>query len=245
MSENILIPAVIFIGSLIYGTFGFGDALFAMPFLSMIIGVKTATPLMTLNGCTLAALLFIKHYKEVDWTHAKKLIFSAFLGIPFGIYFLKNGNETYTKIVLGIIITGIAVYNLFIKKEIKSVKIPRYLVYLFGFIAGVLGGAFNTGGPPIVIFGTLSGWSQLQFIGTLQGFFLPNDLFIISGQLFAGLINQSVVHYYLTGLPFLISALWLGHHLRKKIPEGKFTPIIYILLLVVGVLFLVRSLLLL
>ena len=32
MSENILIPAVIFIGSLIYGTFGFGDALFAMPF---------------------------------------------------------------------------------------------------------------------------------------------------------------------------------------------------------------------
>lgn len=241
MPNDILIPFIIFCGSLVYGTFGFGDALFAMPFLSMIIGVKTATPLMTLNGCTLATLLFIKHYKQVDWKKARKLILSSFFGIPIGIYFLKYGNEAIIKITLGLIITGISIYNLWLKRENNEIKMHPNWVYVFGFIAGILGGAFNTGGPPIVIFGAMSGWSQMQFIGTLQGYFLPNDLLIIGGQLFSGLLNKTVIYYYLISLPFLIIASFIGHQLRKKIPEGKFNNYIFILLLIIGVLFLVRT----
>jgi len=243
MQQDILIPLTIFCGALIYGTFGFGDAMFAMPFLSMVIGVKTATPLMTLNGTTMAALLFIKHYKDVDWAKAKKLILASFLGIPLGIYFLKNGNEAYTKILLGIIITSVSLYNLFLKKGIHTIQLNPNWVYIFGFIAGILGGAFNTGGPSVVIFGTLSGWTQTQFISTLQGYFLPCDIFILSGQLFSGLLNKLVLHYYLISLPFLLLALWLGHRLRKKIPEGNFSKYIFILLLIIGMIFLTRSLL--
>ena len=40
MPNEILVPFVVFCGSLIYGIFGFGDAMFAMPFLSVLIGVK-------------------------------------------------------------------------------------------------------------------------------------------------------------------------------------------------------------
>lgn len=57
MPVEFIIPIIIFCGALIYATFGFGDALFAMPFLSVLLGIKTATPLMTLNGCTLATIL--------------------------------------------------------------------------------------------------------------------------------------------------------------------------------------------
>ena len=243
MPNEFLIPVIVFFGALIYGTFGFGDALFSMPFISMLIGIKTATPLMTLNGCTLAVLLFIRHYKEVDWKSAKKLIIASFFGIPIGIYFLKNGNENFTKIILGVVIIGISVYNLFIKKENKQTKINPNLVYVFGFIAGILGGAFNTGGPPIAIFGTLSGWSQMQFIGTLQGYFLPNDIFILVGQFISGLLNKTVFHYYIISLPFLLIALVIGNKLRSKIPVEKFNVYIFMLLLIIGIIFLTRSVL--
>jgi uncharacterized membrane protein YfcA len=122
MNTELLIPLIIFCGSLIYGTFGFGDALFAMPFLAAIIGIKTATPLMTLNGTTLAFLLFLKHYKAIDWKAARKLIVASVCGIPIGIYFLKNGNESVAKIILGIIIIGVSVYNLFIRKKVKKLN---------------------------------------------------------------------------------------------------------------------------
>ena len=78
MHADLLIPVIIFFGGMIYATFGFGDALFGMPFLSLLIGIKTATPLMTLNGLTLATIMFIRHYKEIDWKSAKRLIITSF-----------------------------------------------------------------------------------------------------------------------------------------------------------------------
>ena len=239
MANEILIPIIIFIGSLIYATFGFGDALFAMPFLTTLIGIKTATPLMTLNGTTLALILFIKHRKEIDWKSAKRLVFASFLGIPIGIYFLKNGNEQVAKIILGLIIICVSVYNLFLKKE--TIKLHHNWSYLFGFVAGILGGAFNTGGPPVAIFGTLSGWSQMQFVSTLQGYFLPSDLFILACQLYSGLQTKLVLHYYLISFPFLLIALFIGSKIRKKIPQGKFNTYIFLLLLIVGIIFISKS----
>jgi uncharacterized membrane protein YfcA len=238
---DVFVPVILFLGAVIYATFGFGDALFGMPFLSIMIGIKTATPLMTLNGFTLAALMFIRHYKEIDWRSARRLILASFCGVPFGIYFLKNGNEQIIKLVLGIVITSVSTYNLYFRK--KKVSISRNWTYVFGFIAGVLGGAFNTGGPPVVIFGTLSGWTQQQFVGSLQGYFLPNDIFILACQFFAGLLNARVFHYYLLGLPFLFLGIAAGNKLHQKIPEGKFNRYVFVLLMMIGMLFMARTIL--
>lgn len=244
MDADIIIPVIIFLGSLIYATFGFGDALFAMPLLTMLVGIKTATPLMTLNGLTLASVLFFKNHKSIDWKSAQKLILSSFLGIPIGIYFLKNGNEQVIKFILGFIILGVAVYNLFIKKPNRPAVITNNnWAYLFGFIAGILGGAFNTGGPPVVIYGSLSSWSPAQFVGTLQGYFLPVDIAILTGQGFSGLLTKTVFRYYIISLPFTMTAIFLGNKLRKRIPAEKFNVYIFILLFCIGLLFLIRTLL--
>ena len=40
--------SVVFLAALVRSTFGFGDALIAMPFLVVLVGLKTATPLMAL-----------------------------------------------------------------------------------------------------------------------------------------------------------------------------------------------------
>lgn len=240
LPPELLIPLIIFLGALIYATFGFGDALFAMPLLTFVIGIKTATPLMTLNGVTMAAIMFVKHYRDIDWKSARRLVLASLLGIPFGIYFLKHGNEQITRAVLGMIIVGVSLYNLLSAK--KNRHIHQRWAYLFGFVAGVLGGAFNTGGPSIVIFGTLSGWTQMQFVSTLQGYFLPSDCFIIIGHLASGLLTKTVLYYYLLSIPSLILALMLGGKIRRRIPPGKFNTYIFVLLLAVGVFFLLRVL---
>ncbi len=242
MEAELLIPVIIFLGGTVYATFGFGDALFAMPFLSLIIGIKTATPLMTLNGLTLSAMMMARHYKTIDWKAAGRLVVASFLGVPIGIYFLKYGNEQVAKIILGVIIVLVSLYNLLLRKK-ATTSIPNNWAYFFGFIAGILGGAFNTGGPSVVIFGTLSNWTQMQFISTLQGYFLPNGIFIVLCQLFTGLLNKTVFNYYLTSIPFLFLGLLTGSRLRKKIPEGKFNNYIFFLLLMIGILFIVRTVL--
>ena len=46
MPEIGYVVAVLFLGSLVRSTFGFGDALVAMPLLTLLIPIRVATPLV-------------------------------------------------------------------------------------------------------------------------------------------------------------------------------------------------------
>ena len=238
MPTEIYIPVILFLGSLVYATFGFGDAIFAMPFLTLLVSTKIATPIMTLNGLTLATLMLIKHHKNINWNITKKLVLAAIFGIPIGIYFLKYGNENLIKTFLYVFIILVALFNLFFTKY--KVNLNEKFAYLFGFIGGILGGAFNTAGPPIVIFGILKNWTTLQFIGNLQGYFIISDIFIIVGQIISGILNKTVLYYFVISLPFTLIAFLVGNKIRQKISEEHYKKYIYLLLILVGVYGLIR-----
>ena len=214
MPTEIYIPIILFLGSLVYATFGFGDAIFAMPFLTLLVSTKVATPIMTLNGLTLAILMLMKHHKNINWNITKKLVFAAVFGIPIGIYFLKYGNENLIKTFLYIFIILVALFNLFFTKY--KVNLNEKFAYLFGFIGGILGGAFNTAGPPIVIFG------------------------ILIGQIISGILNKTVLYYFAISLPFTLIAFFVGNKIRQKISEDQYKKYIYFLLILVGVYGLIR-----
>jgi uncharacterized membrane protein YfcA len=79
------------------------------------------------------------------------------------------------------------------------------LAWLFGFSAGVLGGAYGMNGPPLVIYGSLRHWSPEYFRATLQGYFLPASLLGMCGYWLAGLWVPAVTRYYLWSLPIVMA----------------------------------------
>ena len=227
MPTEIYIPIILFLGSLVYATFGFGDAIFAMPFLTLLVSTKVATPIMTLNGLTLAILMLMKHHKNINWNITKKLVFAAVFGIPIGIYFLKYGNENLIKTFLYIFIILVALFNLFFTKY--KVNLNEKFAYLFGFIGGILGGAFNTAGD--------GKGSTCHFF---QGYFIVSDVFIIIGQIISGILNKTVLYYFAISLPFTLIAFFVGNKIRQKISEDQYKKYIYFLLILVGVYGLIR-----
>ena len=84
------------------------------------------------------------------------------VGIPLGVLMLKRVDETVVLTILGVVIVGYAVYGLL------KLKLPRldgaFWPYLVGFLSGVLGGAYNTSGPPVVIYGNCRGGRQASFL---------------------------------------------------------------------------------
>ena len=75
--------------------------------------------------------------------------------------------------VLGVVMTGYALYALF------NLKLPRLehsaWAYLIGFLSGLLSGAYSVGGPPVIIYGDCRGWEPDEFKSNMQGFFVLND----------------------------------------------------------------------
>src|SRR4029450_13726442 len=142
---RILITAVLLsLCAFMRAAVGFGEALLAIPSLSMIMSISTASPVVTLAGLTMSLSLLVVNRESVDFPSARRLIVASFLGIPFGVLLLHMAPERVVKGVLGLGLVGYGVYNL-LTPGVPAVHHEKY-AWPFGFLAGVLGGAYNTSG---------------------------------------------------------------------------------------------------
>jgi len=226
--------AIIFLATFTRAALGFGDALIAMPLLALVLDMQTATPLVAFDASTIAITILSKQWRSVDIKAAWRLILSSLLGIPFGLFFLKNAPESTVKAILGVVLIGFGLYNL-VKPNLPPLRNEK-LAYLFGWVAGVLGGAYNANGPPVVIYGTLQKWDPENFRATLQCYFLPTGLIILLGHGVAGLWTPTVLRLYAYALPVIMLAILLGGKLNKVMSSGQFNRIIYAILIVMGAL---------
>jgi uncharacterized membrane protein YfcA len=240
-SSILLIIIIIFIGAFIRSSIGFGEAVVGMPLLALFIDVKSATPIMALTASTLAILLLITSWRKVSLKDAWPFVLSTMLGLPVGLYYLKNTPEILIKVILGIILVLFGLYYLFVK-NLPYLKNERFSI-LFGFIAGILGGAYNTNGPPTVIYGVLRRWSSQHFRATLQGIFFPTGMIITISHGISGLWTGFVITTYLYALPAIIFAFFLGNKIHHKLNEDEFKKIIYSFILIIGIVLIINTIL--
>lgn len=228
----VLVLAVIFISTFIRSAFGFGDALVAMPLLAVLLGMKTATPLVALVATSIAFTILLRNWRDVRLESAWRLICFTVLGIPIGLIFLKGAHENLMKAILAGIITAFALFNL-LRPTFLYLKNDRWAP-LFGFIGGILGGAYNTNGPPVVIFGSLRKWPPASFRATMQGYLFPTGFFILVGHGLSGLWTHTVFMHYAAAIPVLLFGVWIGGKVHRSIPRGKFDLCIHVLLICIG-----------
>lgn len=234
------VVAVIFLATIIRSAFGFGEALVAVPLLARVIPIEIAVPLAVLVSITVAAVVLIQDRRHVHIGSAWRLILATLPGIPLGLLMLTSLAEHVVKAVLAGVIIGFSAYCL-IRRTPFELKDDR-LAWLFGFAAGVLGGAYGMNGPPLVIYGTLRRWSAEQFRATLQGYFLPASLVGMAGYWLAGLWVADVTRYFLLSLPPALAAIWLGRMINQRMNARRFVLFVHAGLILIGMTLLIQSL---
>lgn len=239
-TQTILILVIIFLGTFVNSTLGFGLGLIAMPLLAFIVDIKTAAPLVALVATTNALFIFLKNWHEVNFKNIWRMIVTSSLGIPIGLYLLKGTGDAIMKIGLSVMIIVFALYSL-IGHGDRTLKSDR-TSYLFGLLGGILGGAYNMGGPPIIIYGTLRQWPPVTFRATLQSLFLPATIFIAIGHTVGGLMTQPVLISYLYCFPILVFTTITGGILNRSIPTDRFNRYVYMILILIGSFLLYKSL---
>jgi hypothetical protein len=93
-------------------------------------------------------------------------------------------------------------------------------------------------GPPLVIYGSLRGWSPRHFRATLQGYFLPASLMVMAGYWLAGMWTPVVTGYYLMSLPGVAVAIVAGRYINRRLSGDRFLTIVHVGLIVIGLLLL-------
>ncbi|MCY9856081.1 sulfite exporter TauE/SafE family protein [Vibrio mediterranei] len=227
-----IILMILLVSNLIQSTFSFGGALVAIPLLVMYMDVSSAAVLLTMMSLTISTYIVITSWRTIDLTSATALVVSSSIGIPIGVYFVVFAEESITKSLLAISIALFAVTNLL--KVFESVRPNPKVALVFGFISGLFGGAYNISGPPVVMYGVLSGWSPEKFRTTIQSFALKTNLFAFLTHYMAGNVTEVVWHYYYYSLPILIMCMWLGGYIHQRIPAADYRKYINLILIVLS-----------
>ncbi|MGZ3460749.1 MAG: sulfite exporter TauE/SafE family protein, partial [Archangium sp.] len=228
----IAVPLIFFLATLIRSTFGFGEALVSVPLLALLIPVKLAAPIAVLVSITVAAVVLLQDWREVHLRSAGWLVLSSALGIPLGLLLLKTAPEATVKLFLALVILAFSLYSLRSgpPRELKDDR----LAGLFGFAAGVLGGAYGMNGPPLAIYGAMRRWSPAHFRATLQGYFLLASLAGMVSYWSAGLWTPALNRYYLLSLPAVLIAVPLGRAANRRLHVERFHRYLFAGLALIG-----------
>ena len=208
-----------------------------MPLLIPLLGVQTATPLVAFMAQTTIFIILWQTWRSIDLRATRQLIISSAVGIPFGLYILIDAPETLVTGLLGIVLIGYGLYSLR-RPELPTATWPGW-TYVLGFCAGVLGAAYNTNGPPLVLLGTLLRWPPDRFRATIQGYSAVNGILVWLLHGASGLWTQQVLTLYVLALPTIPLAVFLGRKLSRGIPAERFERLLYGALVVFGILLVV------
>ena len=227
-----LVSLIVLAGCFTQSLTGFGVALVTMAMLPSLMGLDIATPLVALVGITLEVLMLLRYHASLRFKSILGLLLSSLVAIPFGVIYFRRLDEEYALFILGLVITIYALYAL-IGFRLPVLSHPAWAL-LFGLASGVLGGAYNTSGPPVIVYGNCRRWSPREFKSNLSGFFLAGSVVVVSTHWASGNITHDVWSGFLVSLPALLLGFLLGQSMDKRLNPESFRRIVLVLLVILG-----------
>lgn len=231
--ELVALIAILFLAIFTQSLTGFGSALVAMAVLPTLLGLQVAAPLVALVAATAELILLFRFRRALALRPIWRMAVGAVVGIPLGIFALRQVNEKITLTLLGVLLIGYALYALF-NFKLPILAQPRW-AFVFGFVAGALGGAYNTSGPPAVVYADTNRWSPAEFRANLQAFFLLTDVLVVATHGVSGNLTGQVLQLYLLALPIIALGIWAGRYCERFINPARFRNLVLYLLIILGV----------
>lgn len=232
MTEPLWIGLIIGLAALVQSVTGFGFALVAVSLLPLLMDLHAAV-LLVIALSLVSNVVLLWHYRHsFEWSRVGHLLGAALVTIPLGVVALNYVPEQLALRLLGGLILAYVVYS-WLQLSPPNLSGIRW-AYAFGAASGLLTGAFNTGGPPIVVYASCNQWSPEQFKGNMPGVFCATSVVAIAAHLWDGSLTPDLWQPIAYAAPFFLGGLGLGLWLSRHIAPDRFRQAVLVLLSVMG-----------
>jgi uncharacterized membrane protein YfcA len=220
-----------FAAATLQGITGFGFAVLLMGFFPILIGVRTANVLVSLVGTAVVLYLFVPLRRFVVRKHLLPVLVGTAVGIPLGVLLLVRLDERVITVSLGVFLIAYLLFELFVRERLQAHP-PRWLGYVAGLLGGSFGGAFTSGGPPIVAYLSSLDLEKTAAKATILALIVIASLYKVALLLAYRLVTVEVLRYAAVVLiPAFLGTL-VGVRLFRRFSARVFRRIVQGLLLV-------------
>ena len=226
-------------GSMVLGLAGFGNALVAMAFLPYFMPPATAIAVLTIYTVVFTIVILIPVRRHLLPRGVMYLLIGTVLGTPLGVWTLVAVSaSTLTRIIGGVLIL---VVLLEWAGAAPARLAGRHWGLGAGLAAGLAGGAVGMPGPPVVVYSTTQGWSPQTIKANLQVFFFVNQIAILAGYWWVGLLTREVWRLTASFAVPAAAGTVLGILLFSRVDHVRFRQLVFGILFASGVVLLVRG----
>lgn len=243
-------PTLLF-GLVVLGAFtveaalGFGATVVAVSLGAFLLPIDEILHAFVPLNLALSTFFVVRNRREVDrrFLLTRVLPFMA-LGLPLGFFGLAAVDERTARAVLGAFVAWLAAVELWRASRpstapLPGLSTPRRTLALW--LAGVVHGAFATGGPLVVYVVSRTLLDKGAFRATLSALWLLLNLALLVGFAARGEIGAESGLRSLAWLPFLAGGLLVGDTLHRRVSADAFRRLVFTVLLVAGALLLLRA----
>lgn len=221
------------------GLAGFGIGLVSLAFLPYVMSPANAIVLMTLYAAVLALAIFVPVRRDFTPGRVGDLVLGTVAGTPLGVWALASFPASLLNRLIGLMLL-VAVGLEWRGRYPEKLEGRRWGLGA-GVLAGAIGGAVGTPGPPVVLYSATQGWSPRAIKANLQAFFVVNQAVILAGYWWAGLLTREVWRLAALYAVPAIAGVAAGMALFDRIDPVRFRRIVFVLLFVSGLVLLVRG----
>lgn len=223
----------------VQGILGFGFGIVAMGLLPLLLGLKGAVPVVATLALVVNSALLVRFRASFSLRDAAPLLGGALFGIPVGVLALRFWPSDILMILLGLFILLYVVWGL--SNQEAPPPMSRTAGGVFGLLAGVLGGAFSTAGPPAVVWVSSQTWSSQQIRATLVALFALGGSLQVSLLVHGGLVDLGTATVAVIATPAAGFGSLVGVKLGDRVPQEQFRKVMLVGLGVLAVVFIANG----
>ena len=209
--------------SLTVNSLGFGYGMVGAPLMLLALEAQETVVILGPTAVMAGFLTFWRNKKFINWPVMIPIVSMGSIGGLTGIYILATSDETIIKIAIVIIIIPLTLISFLNPTSLKDkMPYPRIIGPIAGFFAGLMLGAMAIGGPLLVLFMMIQGWTSHKIRASMSLCLACFVSVATIGFYPAGLYTEENVSLIgISILPLIVGSI-VGAKIASKLNESLF-----------------------
>ncbi len=224
----------------IKGLCGFANTLVFTSILAFGTTNINISPVELLIGYPSNIILTWKNRKKLDHKIWIPLAVLVLMGNIPGALLLRNADPGYIKVVFGVVIILLGI-EMFLREQNKiRLKESRTMLFVIGFLSGVLCGLFGIGALLAAYLGRVTDNGE-AFKANISAVFIVENTFRVILYSALGIITLASLKQVALMLPFMLIGLYAGMGSSKILNEKKAKYLVILLLIISGLMMIAKN----
>lgn len=218
---------------IVFGIAGFGTALVAGPVLIHFMPLSRIIPLLVLLDFVAAFGNLLPSRRDVVRGELLRLLPCMFVGCTLGVVFLLHLKSDLLLLLMGLFVTGYALYGLAVK--VRPAHLSGWWALPMGTLGGLFGALFGSGGFLYAIYLSARLEAKDQARATQVALISCSTVVRLSLFLIAGVYaDSSLLLLAACLLPVMFIGSWIGRCLTLRLSREAFIRLVTWLVLASG-----------